>query len=172
MATFFRYSFVPLNFKTTDTFGFRNNNSTKGFTLMELILALMIIATLAALSVLIFSKYIESSKTTAAITDIQSIQDEINLFETVNQRLPLDLSDIDMDTLMDPWGNPYQYTNFTTSPKGQWRKDKFMVPINSTYDLWSMGPDGQTQTPLTAAASRDDIIRANDGSFVGKVADY
>jgi len=46
------------------------------------------------------------------------------------------------------------------------------VPINSTYDLYSMGADGRTATPLTAAISRDDIIRANDGQYVGFAENY
>jgi general secretion pathway protein G len=55
---------------------------------------------------------------------------------------------------------------------GQARKDRFLVPINSTYDLYSMGPDGRTALPLTASASRDDVIRANDGSYIGLASGY
>jgi len=46
------------------------------------------------------------------------------------------------------------------------------VPINSDYDLYSKGPDGLSLKPLTAAPSRDDIVRANNGSFIGIAADY
>jgi general secretion pathway protein G len=35
-----------------------------------------------------------------------------------------------------------------------------------------MGKDGKSQSPLTAKASRDDIIRANNGQYVGLAADY
>jgi general secretion pathway protein G len=35
-----------------------------------------------------------------------------------------------------------------------------------------MGPDGKSQKPFTAKASRDDIVRANDGGFFGSVSDY
>lgn len=52
------------------------------------------------------------------------------------------------------------------------RKDHSLVPINSDYDLYSMGPDGKSQAPLTANASRDDIIRANNGAFYGKASNY
>jgi general secretion pathway protein G len=47
------------------------------------------------------------------------------------------------------------------------RKDRFLVPINSDYDLYSMGPDGQSNEPLTVPVSRDDIIRASNGAYVG-----
>lgn len=47
------------------------------------------------------------------------------------------------------------------------RKDRFLRPINTFYDLYSIGRDGQTVEPLTAGPSQDDVIRANDGAFVG-----
>jgi hypothetical protein len=45
------------------------------------------------------------------------------------------------------------------------------VPINSECDLYSMGADRQTVAPLTAKASRDDVIMANDGAFFGLASD-
>jgi general secretion pathway protein G len=47
------------------------------------------------------------------------------------------------------------------------RKDRFLVPINSRFDLYSMGRDRASVPPLTAKVSQDDIIRADDGAFVG-----
>ncbi len=32
--------------------------------------------------------------------------------------------------------------------------------------------DGQSSSPLNAAASRDDIVRANNGAYVGAAEDY
>ena len=55
---------------------------------------------------------------------------------------------------------------------GKKRKDKSLHPLNSDYDLYSMGPDGRSVSPLTAKASRDDIIRANNGGFIGVAEDY
>jgi len=52
------------------------------------------------------------------------------------------------------------------------RKDHNLVPLNTDYDLYSMGPDGNSVGPLTAKASRDDIIRANNGSYIGPAANY
>jgi general secretion pathway protein G len=77
------------------------------------------------------------------------------------------------ENLIDPWGNPCQYLEFCSSkPGGGARKDKFLVPINSDYDLYSMGRDGASVAPLTAKPSRDDIVRANDGAFIGLASDY
>ena len=56
--------------------------------------------------------------------------------------------------------------------KGKMRKDRFLNPLNSDFDLYSMGPDGQSRSPLVAKASRDDVIRANDGQYFGRAAYY
>ncbi|MCK5254491.1 MAG: prepilin-type cleavage/methylation domain-containing protein, partial [Deltaproteobacteria bacterium] len=70
------------------------------------------------------------------------------------------------------WGNPYQYNDLNNIPPGLWRKDKNLVPLNSDYDLWSNGKDGKTNVALTAKASYDDIIRANDGAYIGLATGY
>ena len=69
-------------------------------------------------------------------------------------------------------GNPYEYLAFVSDQPGKVRKDHALHPLNSTYDLYSKGKDGASQAPLTAQASRDDVIRANDGSFFGLASTY
>jgi general secretion pathway protein G len=73
----------------------------------------------------------------------------------------------------DPWGRPHQFTKLQgINGKGKARKDKNLNPLNADYDLYSVGPDGLTALPLTAKAARDDIVRANNGAFVGVASDY
>ncbi len=92
-------------------------------TLIELLIVIAIIATLAALATPLFSAYVERTKIFRAISDIRTLQDEITLFELDNNRLPANLAEINRGTLTDPWGNPYRYQNFDLVPKGKWRKD-------------------------------------------------
>ena len=108
-----------------------------------------------------------------AMADIYSIDTKIAAYELINNgRSPDSLAEIGMDGLLDPWGNPYQYLNLSNMKgKGMARKDHSLVPINSDYDLYSMGKDGKSVSPLTAKVSRDDIVRANNGRFVGKASD-
>ncbi len=55
---------------------------------------------------------------------------------------------------------------------GQARKDRFLVPINSDYDLYSLGKDGRSVAALTAKDSRDDVVRASDGAFIGLASNF
>jgi general secretion pathway protein G len=143
------------------------------FTVVELLIVVGIILTLAAMAIPFLFRALEAARIARAVGDIRTLQTEIAAFEATNGRLPYALSELTRDTLVDPWGNPYQYLNFSqVKGKGQMRKDRFLVPINSTYDLYSMGPDGKSQPPLTAQSSHDDIVRANDGGFVGIASQY
>ncbi len=55
---------------------------------------------------------------------------------------------------------------------GDARKDRHLNPINSDYDLYSMGKNRDSKKPLQNPKSHDDVVRANDGSFVGLATDF
>ena len=52
------------------------------------------------------------------------------------------------------------------------RKDRFGVPLNTDFDLYSMGKDRSSTDSLSTPNSHDDILRANDGAFVGLASDF
>ena len=143
-----------------------------GFTLTELMIAVLIIGILGAISNLIFQSFVEKARVKKAVSEIMSLQTKIKAYTLHDGILPDSLADIEGGTMQDPWGNPYQYINFDNVPSGLWRKDRNLVPINTDYDLFSMGKDGETKSPLTAKVSYDDIIRANDGQYVGRASEY
>ena len=144
-----------------------------GFTLVELMAVIGIISILSGLAIPSYRNYIEQAKCMKAVADIRTLDKEIMSYKIGNGELPDNLSDINWGNLKDPWGTPYQYLNFKNiTGKGKMRKDRFLVPLNTDYDLYSMGKDGKSNTPLTAKASRDDIIRANNGMYVGKASLY
>lgn len=142
-----------------------------GLTLMELLMIMGAIGTLSAIALLLYTNFSYSAQIARAVADIAILESEIDTFEMTNERLPNDLTEIGRDTLLDPWGHPYEYLNFAVGG-GQPRKDHALHPINTEYDLYSKGRDGASQPPLTASASRDDIIRANDGQYLGLAANY
>ena len=150
----------------------RHARQQRGLTLVELLIVIAVVATLATIALLWYVGVTEQAKIARAVADITIIGGDVDTFELTNDRLPNDLAEVGRASLRDPWGNPYVYLNYTTTPPGQWRKDHNLVPLNSTFDLYSKGKDGQSQPPLTAPASRDDIVRANDGNYVGLASRY
>jgi general secretion pathway protein G len=52
------------------------------------------------------------------------------------------------------------------------RKDRFGAPLNSDFDLYSMGRNRETADSLSTPQSYDDIVRASDGIFVGLASDF
>jgi len=144
----------------------------QGFTIVELMTALVISGILAGMAVTRSKTTIEQARIAKAIGDIRALQAEIQGYEVAGSALPLNLAEIGRDQLLDPWGRPYVYINFAAVSHGPGvppgaRRDVFLVPINSTFDLYSRGPDGQSQPPLPAGPSQDDIVRGNDGGFIG-----
>jgi general secretion pathway protein G len=52
------------------------------------------------------------------------------------------------------------------------RKDRNRAPLNTDFDLYSLGPDGESALPLPAAPSLDDVVRAADGKYIGRAVNY
>lgn len=139
----------------------------RGFTVVELMLAMGIVMILAALGSTSYRAYQEKVRIAGALTDIQEISLRIAAGQSEGFGPPATLDGVGWGNKEDPWGNPYEYAAVGTVPAGKLRKDRFLVPINSDYDLYSKGPDGKSVPPITAKDSQDDIIRANDGGFFG-----
>ena len=144
-----------------------------GLTLLELMFVLAITAILAAVAVPSYQAYVERTRTATAIADIGEIHLRLQRYIVNNGVPPPDLAAIGVADKRDPWGNAYVYLSFDgLVGKGPMRKDKNLVPVNSQYDLYSPGPDGESVPPFTAQKSRDDIVLANDGGYIGLAADY
>lgn len=144
-----------------------------GFTLVELCLTLAILGVLAVIATSQYAQYRDRMLVTQAIFDIGALETRIAKFEADNRSLPKALDDLGGGLPKDPWGHDYQYLSHQdVKGKSGFRKDKHIVPINNDYDLYSMGKDGASVPPLTAKVSRDDIVRASDGRFVGLASDF
>jgi len=153
----------------------RRVQASKGFGLLELMITLVVASLLVSIAVPTYGNFIDRAKTARAIGDIGTIAVEIGKFQLrSNNALPNSLAELGVDVPQDPWGNQYEYLNIVAAGpgNGQFRKDKNLNPLNSDFDLYSSGEDGDSMGPLNAAASRDDIVRANNGAFIGSAEDY
>lgn len=118
-----------------------------GFTLIELMVVLVIIATLAALIVPNVLERADEARVTAAKTDVNNLMQALKLYKLDNQRYPTSEQGLQalltkpttnpvppnwkhyLDKLPnDPWGRPYQYLN---------------PGIKAEVDVLSFGADGQ-----------------------------
>lgn len=143
-----------------------------GFTLIEVMIAVAIVAVLVAVAYPSYREQIRRSEISQAVRDIAELDAQLNRYFTDNFSYPDSLADLGA-VPVDPWGNPYRYLNIANvNGVGPLRKDHNLVPINSDFDLYSMGEDGASVPPLNAAPSRDDIVRGNNGGFVGSAEDY
>jgi general secretion pathway protein G len=145
----------------------------RGFTIVEMVLVIAIIGIVIAITAPLMGSYIERGRRAQAVVDLQEMSNAIKKLERKNGALPDTLADAGYSGRLDPWSHPYEYFNLRTAHgNGQARKDKMLAPLNSDFDLYSVGPDGLTQASLGNAVSRDDIVRARDGAFIGTAEEF
>ena len=126
----------------------RRFGAAQAFTLIELLLVLVILATLAAIVVPKFTRRSEQARITAARTEISYLEGALDAFEVDTGRYPTteeglsalveepnDVTNwhgayIKRGVPSDPWGKPYLYQQ----PGDHNTTD---------YDLYSYGPNGQ-----------------------------
>lgn len=122
--------------------------AARAFTLIELLLVMVILTSLAALVVPRFAGRSEQARITAARTDIARLEAALDAFEVDTGRYPTTEEGLQAlveeppgvrgwngeyirrGVPLDPWGNPYQYI----SPGRQ---------NTTSFDLFSFGPDGE-----------------------------
>lgn len=121
--------------------------ASRGFTLIELMVVLVIIGVLAALIVPNVLDRADDARVTAARTDIANLQQALKLYKLDNQRFPSTEQGLQalvrrptvepippnwrasLDKLPnDPWGRPYQYLN---------------PGLRGEVDVMSLGADGR-----------------------------
>jgi general secretion pathway protein G len=120
----------------------RRDRHRRGFTLLEVIVVVTIIALLAALVAPKVWQNIGKSKQKIAQAEVASIAQQVRLWmvDSEHSRIPEDFQldmlvegqtpYIDADDLLDPWGNPYVLVNPGEANPGD-------------FDVVSFGADGQ-----------------------------
>jgi len=158
----------------------------RGFTLAELIVVITIIGILSSIGLSVYRHFIDKARNTRAVAEIRLLDKEIIGFLNINDRLPDGLAEIGRENMLDPWKSFYKYINFdapnaeeTWRTKGKESKGKGKgkgldktTAVNSDYDLYSLGKDRMSVPALEDEASKDDIIRAADGSYLGLASAY
>ncbi len=144
-----------------------------GFSLLELMIATALLATLSAMVVPALVNAREQGRIAEASTTIAAMSLDLQRYRDLNGRYPTTLAEAGLDGQRDPWGGEYRYLVIEgRNGVAGLRKDRFLVPLNSDYDLYSAGADLATAAPLNHPTSADDIVRANNGIFVGLASEF
>lgn len=119
----------------------------KGFTLLEIMIVVTIIAVLMGTAIYKLSGNIEYAKHQAVATDIQSIGTQMKLYESMNGYFPTTEQGVQA-LVVQPESDPKPtrwYQLFKEMPKDPWHNNyNYRCPgtKNPTgYDLFSSGPD-------------------------------
>jgi len=148
---------------------------SKGIGLLDLMVTLVIASLLVSIALPSYDSFATRAKVAAAIGDIGKLSLAIESHRLRhNDRIPMSLDELGVQVPLDPWGQPYEFLNIPAAGNGNGalRKDGSLNPLNTDFDLYSRGKDGESAGPLSAMKSRDDILRANNGAFIGLGEDY
>jgi len=134
----------------------RPPRSRRGFTLVELLLVLVILGTLAALVLPKFTGRTEQARVTAAQTQIATFGTALDSYEVDTGSYPSGSAGLQYlivpPSEVSGWRGPYLKSDIPLDPWGQAYLYEFPGRLNpSGYDLRSAGPDGQNNTA-------DDIV--------------
>ena len=148
----------------------------KAFTLIELLIVTAIVGTLGAIAIPLYTNYMDRTRDSQAMAEIGEMDSIVTRFRVERGIPPNSLGDVGLGGRLDPWGRAYGYQRIMGLTKAEMdakaKTDRFLKPINSDFDLYSCGKDGSTTQNLNGASGRDDIVRANNGGFIGKAIDF
>ena len=151
----------------------RRARRRRGVTVFEVLIVAALLGTLSVLAVPGYFQALRKTASKGAIGDLLALQFAIDMYERMNERLPDSLDDLGRVPRIDRWGNSYQYLpNTAENWKNDRRLDQHQVPLNEDYDLFSAGPDGAWKKPLMNSQSHDDIVRADNGFYIGIALDH
>ncbi len=151
----------------------KRKKASRGFSLIELLIVMTIILIIVTIAVPSLTSSLYLAKVSRTAGELNALEKDIFQYQIQRGALPNTLADIGRDTLLDPWKHPYQYLNLSAAgAAGSERTDRFGVPLNIVFDLYSLGPDGTSTPSLTAANSQDDVVLASDGGYLGLASDF
>ena len=120
----------------------RCRKKERGFTLVELMLVVMIIAILAATVAINVAKPQRKARVAKTKSDVQTLEMAVDLFQLDIGRYPDDLKELVEDTGETDWDGPYLKQR--TLPKDPWQQT-YYYDKNPTkgvnFDVYSSGED-------------------------------
>jgi general secretion pathway protein G len=97
----------PLSQPSSATGQPASESGAAGFTLIEILVAMAIVLTVAAIGVPVYTAALERARVTRAIGDISTLGKEIVTHHVSHGCWPATLDELGRGELRDPWGRPY-----------------------------------------------------------------
>lgn len=145
-------------------------NDKSGFSLLELLTVVGILGVLVAMAIPSYRALVSRAHVGRCISELKNIETAITAFFIENGYYPNSLSDVKLDHMTDPFGNKYVYVNLANDPGSA--RTLAGDSINIDFDLFSKGTNGGSAASILDALSRDDVFRANEGTFFGISKSY
>ena len=133
----------------------------RGITLVEIMIAVAILAIVATIAIPLYEDYIVEARIGTTVKDIRQIELILN-DRFLDNDPPASLAAVGI-SMVDQWGNAYQYQTPSLGRAESKGQPSNSVPLN--YDLISRGEDGTANTA-------DDIMRGCNGDFIGLASDH
>jgi type II secretion system protein G len=135
-----------------------------GFTLLELLVVVGILAALVALALPYYQDYVNQSKLTAAEADLQTFKKALAMYDQLE---PAMFKEADLRTLIGKYLQDYRANSTQEMPMDPWGND-YQIDVQEGV-LYSMGPNGtddSTVTILNRESSGDDIMVSWKAPFI------
>ena len=135
-----------------------HNSGRSGFTLLELLVVVGILAALVALALPFYQDYVNQSKLTAAEADLQTFKKALAMYDQLE---PSSFAAGNLTGLIGKYMQDYRTFDGQVNPVDPWGNDYEVLPVEGVVLSW--GPDGTRQTNITSGdTSRmplgDDIL--------------
>jgi general secretion pathway protein G len=139
----------------------------RGFTLVELIVVMAVLAVLTAMAMPSLKEYIKVTENNACASDLRIIDKAVTAYYIERNVFPVQLSDVGFGSQLDPWKRQYEYKNLSIAGNVP-LQDSAGEVLNHDYDLYCKGEDGESFPAFGDPANEDDVVRANDGFYIGR----
>ena len=148
---------------------------------MEVLIVLAILSIVIGIALPSYREHQKRIAIADTAKDLAVISQRLEKYYSLNSRYPDDLAAINSDNMVDPYGRAYFYRNLTggggNDEEGGGglptiRTDSSGTVLNTDYDLFSAGYDGEYTAKISSNTSKDDIVRGKNGKFINLAESY